>query len=103
MQCPPTPAPGRNFINPKGFVSAAEITLDYPSGFSFDGNLGEISSVIVIKAAAPISELNFEEVDGSTGMMLVDVFTTDSSEIFYSKRLEISNSLFSLFIIFSKK
>lgn len=76
-------------------VSAAEITLDYPSGFSFDGNLGEISSVIVIKAAAPISELNFEEVDGSTGMMLVDIFTTDSSEIFYSKRLEISNSLFS--------
>jgi len=76
-------------------VSAAEITLDYPSGFSFDGNLGEISSVIIAKSAAPISELNFEEVDDATGMMLVDIFTTADSEIFYSKRLEISNSLFS--------
>ena len=76
-------------------VSAAEILLDYPYGFSFSGNLGESSSILIVKAAAPISELNFEEVDGSSGLMLVDVFTTDNSEIFYSKRLEISNALFS--------
>jgi hypothetical protein len=76
-------------------ISAAEILLDYPYGFSFSGNLSELSSVIIVKATAPISELNFEEVDGSTGFMLIDVFTTESSEIFYSKRLEISSALFS--------
>jgi hypothetical protein len=76
-------------------VSASEILLDYPYGFSFSGNLSELSSVIIVKGAAPISELNFEEIDESTGLMLVDIFTTDTSEIFYSKRLEISNALFS--------
>ena len=26
MQCPPTPGPGVNFMNPKGFVAAASMT-----------------------------------------------------------------------------
>jgi hypothetical protein len=76
-------------------VSAGEITLDYPYGFSFSGNLGTTSSVLIIKSTAPISELNFEEVDSSSGFMLVDIFTTNNSEIFYSKRLEISNAVYS--------
>lgn len=77
-------------------VSASELILDYPLGFSFSGTLSNTSSVVVVKAAAPISELNFEEVSDTTGLMLIDVFATNEAEIFYSKRLEISNVLYSL-------
>ncbi len=76
-------------------VSASELILDYPLGFSFSGTLSNTSLVTVVKAAAPISELNFEEVSGTTGLMLIDIFATNEAEIFYSKRLEISSVLYS--------
>ncbi len=79
-------------------LSVAEdtMTLDAPSGFTFDGNLSETSSVLVFRSSAPISELNFEEIDESSGLMLVDIFATQDSDIFFSKRLEISNVLYSV-------
>jgi hypothetical protein len=76
-------------------VSSSEIILDAPTGFAFSGNLSSSSSVLIFRSSAPVSELNFEEVDGATGLMLVDVFATEDSDIFYSKRLEISNVLYS--------
>lgn len=76
-------------------VSALEISLDAPSGFSFSGTLSTTSSVLVIRSSAPISELNFEEIDELSGLMLVDIFATESSDILYSKRLEISGILYS--------
>lgn len=76
-------------------LSAAEAILDAPASFSFSGNLQTGSLVTILRSAAPISELNFEEIDETSGLMLIDVFATDSSQIFYSKRLEISNSLYS--------
>jgi hypothetical protein len=76
-------------------VSQSELILDYSSGFSFSGSLDTQSSVVIMKSSSPISELNFEEVDGSTGLMLVDIFATQDSDFFYSKRLEISNVLVS--------
>ena len=74
-------------------ISASEISLDAPSGFEFIGSLSSSSSVLILRSSAPVSELNFEEVDGATGLMMVDVFATEDSDIFYSKRLEISNVL----------
>lgn len=76
-------------------LSAAEAILDAPASFSFSGNLQTGSLVTILRSSAPISELNFEEIDEASGFMLIDVFATDSSQIFYSKRLEISNSLYS--------
>jgi len=76
-------------------LSAAEALLDAPSGFSFSGTLPTNSSVVILRGSAPISELNFEEIDELSGFMLVDIFATESSQIFYSKRLEISGALYS--------
>jgi hypothetical protein len=77
-------------------VSESQIVLDSPIGFNFNGSLSSSSSVLILRSSAPISELNFEEVDSGTGLMMVDVFATEDSDIFYSKRLEISNVLSSL-------
>lgn len=74
-------------------VSISEMILDAPTGFEFLGSLSSSSSVLIMRSSAPVSELNFEEVDGATGLMMVDVFATEDSDIFYSKRLEISNVL----------
>ncbi len=76
-------------------LSAAEALLDAPASFSFSGSIGTNSSVVILRGSAPISELNFEETDESLGLMLVDIFATESSQIFYSKRLEISGVLYS--------
>ena len=76
-------------------VSEAEILLDAPSTFVFSGSLSSTSSVLVIRSSAPVSELNFEEIDDASGLMLIDVFANQDSDIFYSKRLEISNTLYS--------
>ena len=77
-------------------LSSSQIVLDAPTGFSFEGELSSSSSILVFRSSAPISELNFEEVDEATGLMMVDVFATEESDIFYSKRLEISNVLSSV-------
>jgi hypothetical protein len=77
-------------------ITNSEIILDAPYGFSFSGALDTISSVIFTRCSAPISELNFEEVDGGSGLGLIDIFATDDSEIFYSKRAEITNALSSI-------
>ena len=76
-------------------VSETQIALDAPSSFVFSGSLSTISSVLVVRSSAPISELNFEEIDDASGLMLVDIFANQDSDIFYSKRLEISNTLYS--------
>lgn len=76
-------------------LTAAEALLDAQTSFSFSGVLQTGSLVTILRSTAPISELNFEEIDETSGFMLVDVFATDSSQIFYSKRLEITNSLYS--------
>lgn len=77
-------------------ITNSEIILDAPYGFSFSGALDTISSVIFTRCSAPVSELNFEEVDSGSGIILLDVFATDDSEIFYSKRAEITNALSSV-------
>lgn len=72
-------------------ITSNRIGLDYISGYFFTGTLGTTSSVLIIRSSAAVSELNFEEVDSTSGLMLIDVFASSDYNIFYSKRLEISN------------
>lgn len=74
-------------------VSETQLILDAPVAFTFTGTLGSSSSILVIRSSAPLSELNFEEVDSASGLMMIDIFATQEANIFYSKRMELSGIL----------
>jgi hypothetical protein len=74
-------------------ILETSIELDTTSAFSFAGELSENSSIIIIRSSIPLSELNFELVSEESGIMMIDCFANNNSDLFYNKRLEISNVL----------
>lgn len=75
-------------------VTELQLLLDAPVAFTFTGTLSSSSSsILIIRSSAPLSELNFEEVDSASGLMIVDIFATQEANIFYSKRMELSGIL----------
>ncbi len=77
-------------------ISSTEITLDAPASFTFTGTLSLSSSILFIRTAVPVNELNFEEVSGTSGFALIDIFADNNREFYYSKRAEISGALSSV-------
>jgi hypothetical protein len=65
-------------------VEATRITLDFTS--TLQGSLSETSAVFILRSGAPISELNFIELDG---LMMLDIFADDNANIHFKKRLDI--------------
>lgn len=74
-------------------VLDTSIEVDTISSFAFAGDLLDISSVLIIRSSIPLSELNFELVSETSGIMMVDAFANNNSDLFYNKRLEISEVL----------
>jgi hypothetical protein len=69
-----------------------ELDLD---AASFTGQIGDTGSVHILRATAPVEELNFEEALSSEAAILFDVFITDSRDIYHHKRAEVDGSLIS--------
>lgn len=74
-------------------VLETSIEVDASLSFSFLGELSENSSILMIRSSIPISELNFELVSEESGIMMIDCFANNNSDLFYNKRLEISDVL----------
>jgi len=72
-------------------ISGSIITLD--GSYLFLGQINEDSIVIFQKNSARLEEMNFEEISGSDGAILFDIFIDNDSRVLYSKRLEIESSL----------
>lgn len=86
-----------NYGNNNGMYSIASmddqtITLDSTKTFSNSGS--ESPVFIFVKNCLNISELEFQEIGGTDGEILADVFMADNGTLGLSKRLEISNITF---------
>jgi hypothetical protein len=71
-------------------VFSDSIALDH-SDYTFVDSLDEDSSFTIVRASAPVGEMEFDEV-GSNGSILFDVFTTEYGDVFYGKRMVIEGA-----------
>jgi len=69
-------------------IESGKVELDYTSSV-FGGSSDENSLFTFVRATAPISELNFIDVNGS---IVVDTFADDELNIHYHRRADISGS-----------
>jgi len=81
------------------------IALDH-SDYTFADSLDENSSFAIMRASAPVGEMEFDEI-GSNGSILFDVFTTEDGDVFYDKRMlvngQASESTFEAVVIDASK
>lgn len=77
-------------------IDATQIILDAPIAFTFTGSLSSTGTILISRSSAPLSELNFEDTSSLSGLLMVDIFATQDANIFYSKRMEMSNILSSV-------
>ena len=73
-------------------VKDAIITLD-SSTLEFEGILGVDGAIHIVRASAPISELNFTEIVSVDGSIVFDTFITDDKDVHYHKRLEVDGAV----------
>lgn len=65
-------------------AEVTRLTLDFTT--TLLGSLSSTSVVFILRSGAPISELNFIELDG---LMMLDIFADDNANIHFKKRLDV--------------
>lgn len=75
-----------------GSISGSDISIDL-SGFLFSGYTTSNTKVYILRASANIDDLTFEEIMGSDGTIIFDVFADEYKDYFVTKRLEVEGSL----------
>jgi hypothetical protein len=63
------------------------------TGALFSGDLSSTGRIYIVRATAPVGEFTFEEIVGTNGTILFDVFMDEEKNIFHKKRLEVQGSI----------